>query len=302
MQAHLKDLAGTRHDSESFHICQRVLNQCHEMIYGDLPASGTPYTSLSLLTLPGFIRKKIKPNVQPALVGIGTILAGVPGMPPLTQIMGEVAIEQGRLDDLGEDLRSLENPDGIVRTASNPGEDRDVDEDEDGSDPESESRPTGTAPAITIGKPPMSAARLRGESRKGGTRSRSQTIAAQTSPALPLHLKDIRKPRLSEDPFGQNDPLPSAILASPSPFQSTPTISASRHFRKPNSFNQAELLLQKYDSATQQFLLRCHFCRSEVGAYTSNHVHSLTRYTRCNSCLPWRTSATSFWWYRSPLE
>lgn len=268
MQAHLKDLAVSRYGSESFHICQRVLNLCQEMIYGDLPASGTPYSSLNLPTLPGFIRKKVKPNVQPALVGIGMVLAGVPSMPALTDIMGPVAIEQGRLDDQGEDLRSLDNPDGIVRTHSDrsqsTNEGKEEDEEDEVSDPE-ETKDGGQDNATPGGGlAPVSAARLGGKSGKGGPRSRRQTIAAQTSPALPLHLRDPRKPRLSEDPFGQNDhPLPSAGL--PSPFQSTPTFSASRHIRRGGSLTSADALLQKYDMEAQKFLLRTHFCRSEVG-------------------------------------
>ena len=253
----------SRYDSESFHICQRVLNQCHEMIYGDLPASGTPYSSLNLPTLPGFIRRKVKPNLQPALVGIGMILAGAPAMPALTDIMGEVAIEQGRLDDQGGDLRSLDIPDSIVRTKSDRSTaSQDEKDDDDPMDPEEESRETEQASAgPSGGQVPISATRL---SRKGGALSRRQTIAAQTSPALPLHFRDPRKSRLSEDPFGQNDPTPSAVVPSPSPFQSTPTFSQSRHFRRGNSIVSVDLLLQKYDLEAQKFLLRTHFCRSEV--------------------------------------
>lgn len=265
MQAHLKDLA-VSHNSESFHICQRVLNQCQEMIYGDLPASGTPYTSLNLPKLPGFIRKKVKPHAQPALVGMGMMLVGVPAMPSLTEIMGTVAIEQGRLDDQGEDLRSLDNPEGIVRTTSAHSvtvqEEMDDDDDSDLEDEGKQARQGPFEPAS--GQAPISAARLGGQPRKNGGRSRSQTIAIQTSPALPLHLKDPRKSRLSEDPFGQNDPLPSAMVPSPSRFQSTPTFSAARHLRRPNSLTSADTMLQKYDVEAQKFLLRTHFCRSEI--------------------------------------
>ena len=267
MQAHLKDLAVTRYDSESFHICQRVLNQCHEMIYGDLPASGTPYTSLNLPTLPGFIRKKVKSNVHPALVGIGMVLVGAPGMPALTDIMGSVAIEQGRFDDQGEDLRSLDNPEGLVRTTS--GTSNEEKDDEDDSDLEDDTKKTQRdSTSLMESRMPVSAARLGGQSRKDGSRSRRQTIAVQTSPALPLHLRDPRKSRLSEDPFGQNDPPSIAMVPSPSPFQSTPTFSGTRHFRRPNSLTSADVLLQKYDIEAQKFLLRTHYCRSEVSYYT----------------------------------
>ena len=266
MQAHLKDLAVSRYESESFQICQRVLNQCHEMIYGDLPASGTPYSSFDQPTLPGFLRKKVKANIQPALVGMGMILAGAPGLPALTEIMGEVAIEQGRLDDQGEDLRSLDNPDGIARAKASSSANVDQEKDDDDySDPE-DSATKIVQPSTTMpdGQAPISAARLNGQSRKDGPRSRRQTFAAQTSPALPLHLKDPRKARLSEDPFSQNDPPSSAIIPSPTPFQSTPAFSGPRPFRRFGSLTSADVLLQRYDLEAQKFLLRTHFARSEV--------------------------------------
>ncbi|KAI0690043.1 kinase-like protein [Cytidiella melzeri] len=261
MQAHLKELPRSDHTSESFLICQRVLNQCHEMIYGDLPTSGTPYSVLNQSSLPGIIRKKMRPNVSPALVGIGIALAGAPAMPMLTDIMGEVALEQGRIDDQGHDLRSLDNPEGIVRTPSD--STPDVDVEDDTSDPED----TDNTAVNAIGSQPeqtrLSTVRLNG-SFQSGAHSRRQTIGAQTSPALPLHLKDLRKPRLSEDPFGQHDVPSLASPALPSPFQSTPTFSASRHFRRPNSVTSVDILLQKYDLSAQKFLLRSHYCRTEI--------------------------------------
>lgn len=269
MQAHLKDFAAGRHETESFQICQRVLNQCHEMIYGDLPASGTPYSSLSLPSLPSLIRKKVKSNVAPALVGIGVVFAGVPAMPSLTEVMGEVAVEQGRMDSQGANLRSLDDPEGTVRTRSDSALDKSMEEDqeEDTSDPEESGHSLPTDDVDQLEKPSTATSRLgTGQSTKSGNRarSRSQTMTVQTSPALPLHLKDPRKPRLSEDPFGQNDSPLFASVASPSPFQSTPTFSGSRHLRRPNSLNSAETILQKYAPSSQTFLLRSHFCRSEV--------------------------------------
>ncbi|THG99765.1 hypothetical protein EW026_g2636 [Hermanssonia centrifuga] len=158
MQAHLKDLALAHHGSESFLICQRVLNQCHEMIYADLPASTTPYSTLNIPKIPGFLRKKVKSHVPPAFIGISMILAGVPAMPSLTEVMGEVAIEQGRLDDQGDDLRSLENLDGIVRPQADHTSDL-PDEKDDGN--ESEEEPQSNPPDVD--RPPLSAARLGGK-------------------------------------------------------------------------------------------------------------------------------------------
>lgn len=271
MQAHLKDLAVSHYGSESFLICQRVLNQCHGMIYADLPASGAPYSILNTPTLPGFLRKKVRPNVQPALVGIGLVLAGVPGMPALVDVMGEVAIEQGRVDNRGDDLRSLENLDGVVRPQhDHPSEsldekdEADVDGDDSDSDEQAQTQLVGSP---LEGKAPLSAARVKGLRSRDGQPPRRQTIAAQTSPALPLHLRDPRKPRLSDDPFGQYDPPLPAQTASP--FQSTPAFGGWRQSRRGGSQNAAELLLHKYEPAAQQYLLRTHFCRSEVW---SSHI------------------------------
>lgn len=44
-------------------------------------------------------RRKIKPHIKPALVGLGAILASCLGVPILTDIVGSVAIDQGRYID-----------------------------------------------------------------------------------------------------------------------------------------------------------------------------------------------------------
>ena len=49
--------------------------------------------------MPIIPRRKVKPNVQPALVGLGTILASCPGLPVLAQVVGDTAVEQGRYTD-----------------------------------------------------------------------------------------------------------------------------------------------------------------------------------------------------------
>ena len=35
------------------------------------------------------------PRLEPALVGMSCMLVGAPGMPPLTEMTGKVALEQG---------------------------------------------------------------------------------------------------------------------------------------------------------------------------------------------------------------
>ena len=92
MQASLKDLSGSPHDSSSFLVCQRVLLQCHEIIFGDILKAAVPYSALEVPTVPGSVQKKVKHILSPTLVGLGMVLAGTPGMPQLADIMGEVAI------------------------------------------------------------------------------------------------------------------------------------------------------------------------------------------------------------------
>ena len=253
MQAYLRDLSGQHANSDSFVICQRIIHECHEIIFGDLPS--VPYSSLNLPAQLWQSRRKVRSHVQPALVGIGMVCAGVPGLPHLAHIMGPVAIEQGRVDEHGQDVRSIERneDDGtMVRTISTNSNADSLEDDNDsiagspvpGSEPPKDNSLPRTASAIP------------------GRLSRRQTIAAQTSPALPLHMREGKKPRLSEDPFGQEDvSTPPPTIASP--FQSTPSF-ASRHPYRPSSLPTADILLQKYDFASQMHLLRGHYCRSEV--------------------------------------
>ncbi|KAF8350695.1 kinase-like protein [Amanita rubescens] len=215
MQASLKDLSTSRYDSHSFIICQRVLHKCHEIIFGDLPSSAvSPYST-------------IKPHPEPALIGLGMVLAGAPGMPVLTEIMGEVAIEQGRIDEDGNNLRSLEQDDEVA--------------------------------GALISEPEANEETREGDDQDTGTVIRRRTIsAAQTVPALPLHLRLVRKSRASEDPLGQSDSEQVSTL-----FQSSPSI-ATRMPLRSAAISQADSLLEKYDLASQMQLLRSHYCRSEV--------------------------------------
>ncbi|KAF8636645.1 hypothetical protein AX17_003453 [Amanita inopinata Kibby_2008] len=255
MQASLKDLSVDQHRSRSFVICQRVLHRCHEIIFGDLPSPAiAPYSTLSLPFHARLTRKKVKHHVEPAIVGLGLILAGAPGMPLLTETMGEVAIEQGRADEDGNDLRSLEQDGDVIQVArltlapeqEEVNDDAKDDEDQDSS-PSFENIPS-SIPLVSIDAPKCPAL------------SRRRTIgAAQTVPALPLHLRTIRKSRASEDPLGQLD-----FEQTSTPFQSSPSISMTPTPLRSATINQADTLLDKYDIASQVQLLRSHYCRSEV--------------------------------------
>ena len=108
MQAHLKDLAANK-DTRSFSVCQRVLHRCHEIIFEDSPGlvSG-PYSSMKVRSRKHIHRNRVKHHVEPALVGMSCLLAGVPGLPQVAKVVGRVAIEQGREEDVENNIRSLD--------------------------------------------------------------------------------------------------------------------------------------------------------------------------------------------------
>lgn len=171
MQASLKDLSNAPHDSASFLVCQRVLLQCHEIIFGDILRHTVPYSTLEVPTLPGSVQKKVKPLMQPAVVGLGIVLAGVPGLPQLTHTIGEVAIEQGRADEEHEGVRSLELGDGVVRPTTLLDGDSSIHIDNEIEEPSSE-RPSTPSTRTEIHLQPAPRSR---------TSARRQTIAeAQT--------------------------------------------------------------------------------------------------------------------------
>ncbi|THH33925.1 hypothetical protein EUX98_g243 [Antrodiella citrinella] len=227
-------------------VCQRVLLQCHEIIFGDVLRQPVPYSALEVPTVPGSVQKKVKSLLQPTVVGIGMMFAGAPGLPQLTGIMGEVAIEQGRVDEEHESVRSLEQRNDVMRPR--------LESDPSGSQinlvaeeqPEMQEEEYIPRPEVVVQPAPKS-------------RPRRQTVASQTTPALPLHLRKPKN-RLSEDPFGQNDHTqPSATL----PFVSTPLLPSAKHTSKLDSVYFKDLF-KKYDFHTQSHLLRSHFCRSEI--------------------------------------
>jgi hypothetical protein len=268
MQAALRDLSLTRHDSQPFVICQRILHQCHEIIFGDLPPpASTPYSALHVPFQSRFTRRKVRHHAEPVVIGVGVVLAGVPGMPHLTGIMGEVAIEQGRIDDDGHEYKSLEmQDDQIAHGISSSQSSLSAEEDEDDLD-----GPDEISQEETSGEKSQSPDRLSQDGEnppKMGVLVRRRTIgAAQTVPALPLHLRSIRRPRLPEDPLGQLDSEPSVHVTTP--YQSSPSISSSGHPLRSATLDLADTLLQEYDMPSQIHLLRSQYCRAEVCGFSS---------------------------------
>jgi phosphatidylinositol 4-kinase B len=291
MQAALKDLSDHSHNAPQFMICQRVLHRCHEIIFGDLPQAVAPYSTLSLPFQSRFMRKKIKHHRDPVVVGIGMVLAGVPALPQLTQIMGQVAIEQGRAEETGFEERSIESLEDMTSSGAAVVDEPDElpTDDGDGDDGSVEDNPTINNASST------------GDLLKfnPGTLGRRKVVgAAQTTPALPLHLHGIRRSRNSEDPLGQLD----AEQVS-TPFQSSPSISASRPNPRTASLNHADTILQTYDVPSQIHLLKSNYCRSEVGrqlhsqilldlslctgfihSYTGEHMRSTASRAQACSC------------------
>lgn len=252
MQASLQDFSATP-TSQSFLVCQRTLHRCHEIIFAELPPPPSgPYSGLSSSSHSPFSRRKVKPRVEPALVGVGLVLAGVPALPALTDVMGEVALQQGRADDDAVNLRSVEADDDLasgVPANADSGED-----DDNPSDEKPDSENTGeseVAPTNDTEKPAPT---------RSIPRRRRTIIAAQTSPAL-VHLRNVHRSRLSEDPLGQQDSPPGRVS---SPYQSSPSISSSASPLKQNVMPVADTLLQRYDILSQSHLLRSQYCRSEV--------------------------------------
>lgn len=256
MQASLRDFSSVNNTPESFLICQRTLLMCHELIFGDIPLPRTSaYPWLSSPSLPQFLRKKVKPHLHPALIGMSMMLASSPGLPSLAKVMGEVAIEQGRIDKQGSDVKSLERHEddlaqgragSIYQRPTVGGENDSPWEDVEGTG--GSGRSPGLSEGVTV--------------EKGTTTTRRQrepTRAARTSPSLSLPRKEDRPPRFSDDPLGQLDPV-----TPPTATQSVPSLTSIKQPHRPSSLNASEILLNRYDFGSQIQLLRSHFCRSEV--------------------------------------
>ncbi len=241
---------------------------CHELIFGDIPLPTTStYPGLSSPSLPQFLRKKVKPHLHPALIGMSMVLASSPGLPSLSRVMGKIAIEQGRIDEQGSEVKSLERHEDDLaqgRAASiyqRSTEDEEVEVDSPSGDVEN-AEGSSRSPALPEG------ANL--QKQVAGTRRQRETNrAVRTSPSLSLPRKEDQPPRFSDDPLGQMDFVPPTTVT-----QSVPSLPSVKQPHRPSLLNASEILLNRYDFGSQIHLLRSHFCRSEV----CEHSFALSRF------------------------
>ncbi|KAI5122957.1 hypothetical protein M0805_006836 [Coniferiporia weirii] len=262
MQAHLRDLASSQKDSRSFMVCQRVLHRCHEIIFEDSPGLVTgPYSTMKVRSRKFLQRNRVKHHLEPAIIGIACVLSGAPGLPQLTKVVGQVAIEQGRAEDSEKILRSLE-PRGDESPApapsvQSPDEPDDEDKEEDDQSTEdAEVRERGHTKSLSKdmenGKDRLLFRAL--------SQSQRMREAAQTTPALSQPANGVRRYKAADDPFGQLEATPSSIPH----FQSSPAISVSKKSRNSGSSTLLDALMQEYDFPTQRHLLQSHYCHSEI--------------------------------------
>lgn len=252
MQASLQDLSACP-NSPAFQVCQRTLHRCHEIIFADLPSpASVPYSGLTVSFHSRFSRKRVKPRVEPALVGIGLVFAGTPAMPKLTETMGEVALQQGRAEGDTVEVKGVstnEEPPPNAPSAS-----PDATEDDDNASDE-KVEDDGTICFAEASRPNNVPRPCRSPLGR-----RRTIVGARTSPALTL-VDNLHRSHLSEDPLGQLDT--SNAAPAPNPYQSLPSIPSS-HLPLRQSILPADTLLQRYDLQSQSYLLRSHYCQSEI--------------------------------------
>ncbi|KAI6109005.1 kinase-like protein [Pisolithus croceorrhizus] len=252
MQASLQDLSACP-NSPAFQVCQRTLHRCHEIIFADLPSpASVPYSGLTVSFHSRFSRKGVKPRVEPALVGIGLVFAGTPAMPKLTETMGEVALQQGRAEGDTVEVKGVstnEEPPPNAPSAS-----PDATEDDDNASDE-KVEDDGTICFAEASRPNNVPRPCRSPLGR-----RRTIVGARTSPALTL-VDNLHRSHLSEDPLGQLDT--SNAAPAPNPYQSLPSIPSS-HLPLRQSILPADTLLQRYDLQSQSYLLRSHYCQSEI--------------------------------------
>ncbi|ODN77738.1 hypothetical protein L202_04877 [Cryptococcus amylolentus CBS 6039] len=304
MQAALRDLTPTRQANPiPFAICQRILHRCHSIIFGDPPEpSRSPYRSLpqasSALALgqapsgsgnlsdssarKGAEHGRVNPHIPAALVGMGVVLAGTPGMPAMVDLVGDWAVTQGRrpIDDStgGRNRVEVDTEGGVDVQPDKLGRRIQIKEkeDSDGSDEEDSAPEKGQKPkAYDLGYN-ASTTQLRHPAQTAPDLY-SPPRTPEPEPEIVEDKFTARLKRKGSDPFGQMQPQqsPGSSDTPPKsahqPFYSVPELLVSR---SPNGGvngrysgdrpPSAEAILAAYDLEAQKQLLRSHYCRSEV--------------------------------------
>ncbi len=236
MQAYLADLSKTRRNTPSFYLCQRVFLKVQNIIFSDPPVRPRiPYGCLNGVSprKSRFWKRKVKPRIAPTIVGLGSLLAGAPGMPRLAAYAGSVAIEQGRIADGVTESRSIRmSDDDDDAPASTSTKDLEMCETES---PEPEGGASGEEEEVE--EEDVSRGILLGGRRSVGP--------SATSPSLIGHWSRGFKSDHTSSPSHSS---PSLLPAPPSPPVQ----------------NVVDAALQRLDLAQQSQLLQSHYCRSEV--------------------------------------
>ncbi|KAM0752432.1 kinase-like protein [Meredithblackwellia eburnea MCA 4105] len=230
LQSSLSDLF-SKPTSETFAICHRIYNRVQGIIFTDPPAPSPDGSSV--LTSIISTRSKEKVNVPSAsMVGMGILGAGF-AMPKLTEIIGSVAVEQGRRIvplEKSLDLDSDDEREGGGAEGS--GSDEDRPPKAGGSQAQatlsgSPRKPNGKA----NGKGPTTlAAKLKGTvSRSSPKRSQTGPIPSyvpgprlEATPPSPLNMPPSKEVKASSD-F-----LPPSPLINSSPLHTPTALARSR--------------------------------------------------------------------------
>ena len=190
-------------------------------------------------------------------------------MPSLCGSFGQVAIEQGRVEDSSADSRALIGladagaPAGIG-PASLDASVEEVDDEDILDEPEMQ--------AEAAQKPSMSSlffAIIPPEHNSDSSASRAvipprrmTADAAKTLPSLTSSEVAVpsRRTNSADDPFSQSDARGTAMA----PYQSSPTVLPSKRTSSLGNDVLSDVVLTQYDHATQERLLQSHYCQSEV--------------------------------------
>ena len=257
MQAHLKDIASSSKSSVTFVVCQRMLQRCHEIIFDDASeVSPGPYSSLKAKSRALLRRRRVKHHVLPALVGIACMLSG-PAQPAVSLTIGPVAIEQGRVPENNDDLRSVESLEDDVTMTVNPIDDQLEDEPASGMLDDEQMDSNIDTQSLEAEDDIIKDHNLF----KSIMKTRRRSLEAELRASLPT-LTTLRSETIPSNPRQRMNRSPSK-----SPSHSTPVLQLSRRSTTLGSGNVIDTFLQDYPIQTQKALLQGHYCRTEVCGY-----------------------------------